>query len=56
MTAPVALQILTSMKIIMGEDGTNEGMQLECVCVMYMYALYVRVNELCVFDFNISIF
>ena len=26
MTAPVAMQILTCMKIIMGEDGTNEGM------------------------------
>lgn len=28
MTAPVAVQILTSLKIIMGEDGTNEGTRL----------------------------
>jgi serine palmitoyltransferase len=25
---PIAQQVITSMKIIMGEDGTNEGMPL----------------------------
>ena len=37
MTAPVALQILTTMKIIMGEDGTNEGV---CVCVCVYVSCY----------------
>lgn len=30
MSAPVAQQVISSMKIIMGEDGTKEG---TCVCV-----------------------
>ena len=34
MPAPVAQQVITSMSIIMGKDGTNEGVWVDvCVCV-----------------------
>ena len=30
MSAPVAQQVISSMKIIMGEDGTKEGTYIPC--------------------------
>ena len=57
MPGPVAAQILTSMKIIMGEDGTNEGEShlgnlthklLEhyvCVCVcVHVFVFVIAFN------------
>jgi len=38
MSAPVVMQILTSFKILMGEDGTNEGTgrsHIVCVCLFW---------------------
>ena len=46
MTAPVALQILTTMKIIMGEDGTNEGVCV-CVRVLLLFISFFRSKTCC---------
>ena len=32
MSPPVAMQIMSAMKIVMGEDGTDEG-KLHCIIV-----------------------
>ena len=41
---PVAAQILTSMKIIMGEDGTNEGMSV-IIGLLILREKYVHVCQ-----------
>ena len=39
MSPPVAQQIITSMKIIMGEDGTDEGVPLKHLICMHFKAI-----------------
>ena len=48
MSPPVAQQIITSMKIIMGEDGTDEGLPFEkFICILKL---------VCLQAFSVSIF
>ena len=44
MSPPVAQQIITSMKIIMGEDGTDEGLPLKLVCLQ-AFSVSIFTND-----------
>ena len=40
MSAPVSMQVMSSMKIIMGEDGTDEGnLQNKYCCIIIYFTL-----------------
>ena len=45
--APVAQQIISSMRIIMGDDGTKEGAYTTSVCVCSIYVGVCTVVWVC---------
>ena len=45
MSAPVAQMIISTMKIIMGEDGTNDGKDNNLFLTFVMYIVYIMCFE-----------
>ena len=52
MSPPIAMQILSSMRVILGEDGTQDGIDLHSIywyvrCITRMYHVRVQYELMC---------